>query len=75
MKGFFKTEESLLQAIIDVDGDCIKVEWCMNCPFSSKCISRAITEARLLPKEDRVRLAYEKLFTELLERELNDKEQ
>lgn len=74
MKGFFKNEESLLQAIIDVDGDCIKADWCLMCPFSSRCIGRAITEARLLPKEDRARLAYEKLFIELLEQELNDKE-
>jgi hypothetical protein len=74
MKGYFKSEEALLQAIIDIDGDCIKADWCIMCPFAEKCIGRAITEARLLPKEDRARLAYEKLFNELMEKELEDRE-
>lgn len=65
-----KSEEELLQAIIDKDGDCVNPSLCLACPFANICIDRAITRARLLPKETRVRLAYEKLFNKLMENEL-----
>jgi len=69
---YIKTEHEILQSIIDTDGNCINASLCLKCPFSSKCIDRAITKARrLLPRETRVRLAYEKLFNELMESELN----
>lgn len=72
MEEIFTTEDALMQAIIDVEGDCIKIDWCMMCPFSHKCVSKAISEARLLPKEDRVRLAYDKLFIKVVDEELSD---
>ena len=65
-----KTEEEVLQTIIDKDGDCIDVTLCNLCPFVTKCVNTAIRKARLLPKETRVRLAYEKLFNKLMESEL-----
>lgn len=74
MDQFFKSEKELLQGIIDKNGECISAAWCIMCPFSDACISRAINEARLLPKEERVKRAYDKLFNEVFEEELNDKE-
>jgi len=66
-----KTEEEVLQAIIDKDGNCIDAGWCLICPFADKCVSKAITKARkLLPRKTRVRLAQDKLFNELVEKEL-----
>lgn len=74
MEKYFKSEKELLQGIIDKDGDCISAAWCIMCPFSEVCISRAINEARLLPKEERVKRAYDKLFIDALEEEIDDKE-
>lgn len=71
---YFNSEEALLQGIIDKDGDCVNLAWCLMCPFSDKCISKAITDSRLLPKDERVRLAYEKLFDKLMEEELRGRE-
>ena len=65
-----KTEEELLQIIIDKDGDCVDITLCNLCPFAIKCVNTAIRKARLLPKETRVRLAYEKLFNKLMDKEL-----
>jgi hypothetical protein len=68
-----KTEHEILQSIIDADGDCINISLCLGCPFAAKCVDKAITRARrLLPKQTRVRLAYERLFNELMENELNE---
>lgn len=64
-----------MQGIIDKDGDCISAAWCIMCPFSKACISKAISESRLLPKEERVKRAYDKLFIEVLEQEIDDKEE
>lgn len=72
MEEFFKNEDELLQGIISKDGDCVNVAWCLVCPFASECISKAISHARLLPKDQRVRLAYGKLFDKLMENELDD---
>ena len=74
MEGYFKSEDDLLEAIVAIDGDCINTKWCIMCPFQARCVGRAITEAKLLPKEDRARLAYERLFNKLLEDELSDYE-
>lgn len=65
-----KSEEELLQAIIEKDGDCVHPSLCLICPFANLCVDRAIRRARLLPKETRVRLAYEKLFNKLMDAEL-----
>lgn len=68
---YIKSEDELLQGIINKEGDCVDASWCLSCPFADKCVSKAITSARrLLPKEERVRLAYEKLFNKLLEKEI-----
>lgn len=72
MEGYFKSEDALLEAIIAVDGDCLQISWCMMCPFVDICVGKAISQAKLLPKEDRARLAYEKLFNKLMEEELRD---
>ena len=72
MENIFKSERHLLQGIIDKDGDCVSAAWCLMCPFSDDCISRAITHARLLPQEERVQRAYNKLFDELMENELEE---
>ena len=70
---YIKTEHEILQSIIDTDGNCVNASLCLKCPFASKCIDRAITKVRrLLPRKTRVRLAYEKLFNELMENELNE---
>ena len=74
MDQIFKSEKHLLQSIIDKDGDCVSAAWCLMCPFQDDCISKAIKDARLLPQEERVRRAYEKLFDELMEKELDDEE-
>lgn len=67
-----KSEDDILQGIIDTDGDCVRAEWCLKCPFANKCVFKAISLARLLPKQTRVRLAYEKLFNKLMEDELEE---
>jgi hypothetical protein len=67
-----KSEDELLQGIIDKQGDCISPTWCGNCPFIDNCLVRAITYGKLLPKEVRVRMAYEKLFNKLMENELGN---
>lgn len=72
MDNIFKTEKALLQGIIDKEGDCVSAAWCLMCPFQSECVGKAVREAKLLPKEERVRKAYEKLFDELMENELDD---
>lgn len=72
MNQYFKSEKELLQGIIDKNGDCISAAWCLMCPFSNICISKAVSKARLLPKEERVKRAYEKMFTDMLEEELDD---
>lgn len=69
---YIKSEDELLQSIIDTDGDCIKASQCPRCPFAKECVVQAIEVARLLPKETRVRLAYEKLFNKLMENELDN---
>lgn len=69
---FIKSEDELLQYIINIDGNCVCTSTCRYCPFIDKCITIAITkERKLLPKETRVRLAYEKLFNKLMENELD----
>jgi hypothetical protein len=72
MDQFFKTEKELLQGIIDKDGDCIDASWCIMCPFSDACAFKAVRDAKLLPKEERVKRAFDKLFTELVDEELDD---
>lgn len=72
MKKYFKTEKELLQGIIDRKGDCLDSSWCLMCPFAKACIQKAITHAELLPQEERVKRAYDKLFDELMEKELDD---
>lgn len=74
MKKYFKSEKELLQGIIDKNGDCISSDWCLMCPFQKDCVSRAIREQRLLPQEERVKRAYDKLFDDLMEKELDDTE-
>ena len=70
MEKYFKTEKALLQGIIDREGDCIDTSWCLQCPFMNECVVKAITDAKLLPKEERVKRAYERLFDDLMENEL-----
>ncbi len=74
MEKYFKNEKALLQGIIDKEGDCIDTSWCMMCPFADACVMKAVTDARLLPKEERVKRAYNKLFDELMEKELDEEE-
>lgn len=74
MDQYFKSENELLQGIIDKEGDCIDASWCIMCPFSSACVLSAISKARLLPKEERVKRAFDRLFTEALEEELDGQE-
>ena len=69
-----ETQIELLQGIIERDGDCIDASWCVICPFAEKCVLNAVTKARLLPKEERVRRAVDKLFTYELEKQLDDEE-
>lgn len=75
MDKIFKSETELLQGIINREGDCISAAWCVMCPFSDACVLQAVNKARLLPKEERVRRAYDKLFNELMEKELDDNEE
>ena len=70
----FESQIELLQGIIERDGDCIDASWCVMCPFAEQCVLNAVTKARLLPKEERVRRAVDKLFTYELEKQLNDEE-
>jgi len=72
MDEIFKSENELLQGIIDKDGDCISAAWCVMCPFSDICVLQAISKAYLLPKEERVRKAYDRLFNDLMENELDE---
>lgn len=72
MKKYFKSEKELLQGIINRQGDCIDASWCMMCPFVDACISRAIIDAKLLSKEERVKRAYDRLFDDLMENELDE---
>jgi len=72
MEKIFKSEKELLQSIIDKEGDCVSAAWCLQCPFQDLCISKAINKAKLLPKEERVRKAYDKLFDELMDKELDE---
>jgi len=75
MDKVFKSHKELMEAIISVDGNCMKTEWCVECPFSHKCILSYIDEKTpILLKEDRVQLAYNKLFTDILEEELNEED-
>ena len=74
MDQFFKTEKELLQGIIDRKGDCISAAWCMMCPFQAACITKAINKAKLLPQEERLKRAAERLFDTLMEEELDDEE-
>lgn len=66
-----ESERQLLENIIKTDGDCINYTWCLACPFATDCVYKAVTHARLLPKEERVRRAFNKLFTEVFEEEIN----
>jgi hypothetical protein len=75
MDKIFKSERELLQGIINKEGDCISVAWCLMCPFQDACVGRAINEAKLLPKEERVKRAYERLFDQLMENELDDQKE
>jgi hypothetical protein len=72
MEKYFKSEKELLQGIIDRDGDCIDASWCIMCPFANICVSSAIKSAKLLPKEERVKRAFDKLFNEMIEEELDN---
>lgn len=72
MNKYFKSENELLQSIIESNGDCINAYWCAACPFSDACISKAITHRRLLSKEERVKRAVDRLFFKLVEEELDD---
>ena len=74
MDQYFKTEKQLLEGIIERKGDCVAASWCMMCPFNEACVLNAISKARLLPKEERVKRAVDKLFIEALEEELDDQE-
>ena len=74
MDQILKSEKQLLESIIEREGDCISAAWCLMCPFQKDCISKAINNARLLEKDERVRRAYNKLFDELMEEELDEKE-
>ena len=74
MDKYFKSQKELLENIIAKKGDCISADWCIMCPLSSKCVFNAISTAHLLPKEDRVRLAYEILFDDEVEEELNEED-
>lgn len=75
MEKIFKSQTELLQGIINREGDCISADWCLQCPFAEICVSKAIKEAKLLPKEERVRKAYEMLFDGLMEEELDDRKE
>lgn len=75
MEKVFKSEKELLESIIRVEGKCLNAVWCMMCPFNNECIGSAITKAKLLPEEERVKRAYNKLFDELMEDELDDAEE
>lgn len=72
MDEYFKKQVELLERIIESEGDCISAAWCIICPFKEDCISKAVTSARLLPKEERVMRAYDTLFTNALEQELDE---
>lgn len=63
-----------MQGIIDKEGDCISAAWCMMCPFQDACITKAINRAKLLPKEERLKRACDRLFDTLMEKELDDEE-
>lgn len=72
MKKVFKSEKELLEGIIRAEGDCLSADWCLMCPFMDDCVGKAITDAKILPKEERLRKAYDKVFDELMEKELED---
>lgn len=75
MNKIFKTHKELLEAIITVNGDCLKTEWCIDCPFVNKCILSYIDQKTyLLTKEERVNLAYDELFIITFEEEINEED-
>lgn len=75
MNKVFKSHKELMEAIITTGGNCMRTDWCLECPFSHKCILSYIDEKTpILLKEDRVQLAYNKLFTDILEEELENDE-
>lgn len=65
-------EKELLEKIVESEGNCVYASWCQNCPFLDECAGNAIRNGKLLSKEVRIHKAYDKLFYDEMERELNE---
>lgn len=66
-------EKIILEQIVQVDGDCLKRERCIRCPFKTSCLPEFITSPKVPPtKNQRFEMALDALTRDIL---MNDEDE